>query len=103
VSSLREKIEPDIEDKRLILGIRPQDVLLEHTQTTGEVSNPISVIVEMVQPMARKKIIDLQMEGAKIKMVVPGTYHVTSGERLQVMFDLKRLHLFVPDTSKAIV
>ncbi len=102
VTPLRPRIEVVTEGVEFILGIRPQDMLLDGTREKKTLSNVFSAIVDLVQPMARKKILDLMVGEDKLKMVVAGTYQVSAGERVELAVDLERLHLFNRETTEAI-
>ncbi len=103
VTHLRREIESAHLEDGLILGIRPNAVLMHHPgeETPARIS-PISVSIDLVQPLGRKKILDLRANGDLIKMVIPGTYQVSQGESIQVVFDSSRVHIFDRQTKKVL-
>jgi len=58
---------------------------------------------DLVQPLARKKIVDLKVEDRVIKMLVPGVSPIAKGQDLEVVFDPRKMHLFDQETERAIV
>ena len=98
VTPLRADIEHALDGRRLILGIRPQ-----HMRLAGsEAASSLRASVDLVQPLARKMILDLRVDGESLKMVLPGSTRVTRGESLRINFPLDHLHLFSADSGEAI-
>lgn len=111
VTSQRAAIEAGMSSPDLVLGIRPQHILLANEAGAQAAAGPVVPAgVDLVQPLARKKIVDLKLvpssaegvEGTLIKMVLPGTYAISPGEAVQVVFDPQRIHLFDRVTERAI-
>lgn len=90
--------------RKVILGVRPGDVVLANQEAQARrLSDAFSASVDLVQPLGRKKIIDLSLNGDVLKMVVAGDSRVAKGDSLLIAFDLDHLHLFDPSTGRAIV
>ena len=101
VTPQRATIEDRISSPELVLGIRPEHILpADEAPAPG--SQIIPAEVDLVQPLARKKIVDLKVEGTLIKMVLPGTHLIRPGETIRVIFDPHHLHLFDHATERAI-
>jgi multiple sugar transport system ATP-binding protein len=103
VTPQRAIIESTMSSPELVLGIRPEHVLISY-EAEGQAATGqfIPAEVDLVQPLARKKIVDLRVDGTHIKMVLPGTYAISQGQTIQVMFDPQRIHLFDRATERAI-
>jgi multiple sugar transport system ATP-binding protein len=103
VTPQRAIIESRMSSPELVLGIRPEHILIcDETEGQAAAAKVIPAEVDLVQPLARKKIVDLRVEGTHIKMILPGTYAISQGETIRVMFDSQRIHLFDQATERAI-
>jgi multiple sugar transport system ATP-binding protein len=103
VTPQRAIIESTMTSPELVVGIRPEHIVIaDEAEGQAAAGQVISAEVDLVQPLARKKIVDLRVEGTRIKMVLPGTYAISQGETIQVMFDPQRIHLFDGATERAI-
>jgi multiple sugar transport system ATP-binding protein len=95
-------------DKGVVLGIRPEDVRLDHSApvepgggvskrqegcaTVGEMS------VGLVEPMGDTTVVHLAAErGENLIARVPPTLMLRSGQRVRPVLDLSRAHLFAAD------
>lgn len=103
VTAWRRMIESRIDSRELVLGIRPEHILI-HDETVGQAvaGQVIPAVVDLVQPLARKKIVDLRVEAINIKMVLPGTYAINQGQAVQIVFNPQYIHLFDRATERAI-
>lgn len=90
--------------KKVVLGIRPEHVLpVEEARRRGIKGEAVPAVVDLVQPLARKKIVDLRLESDMIKMTVPGDSTIAKDERIEVVFDPENMHLFDQETERAII
>ncbi len=104
VSEKRSIIEEKVKGNRIVLGIRPEHILpVAEAREKGLTGQAVPVTVDLVQPLARKKIVDLKVGDKVIKMLVPGTSSLAKGEELEVIFDPRKMHLFDQKTERAIV
>lgn len=105
VTPLRAKIEPALDaDRRVILGVRPEHIrIASPADSDTDTTSSASTQVDLVQPLGRKKIVDLKVGMSMLKMVVPGTCNLCKGDCLAITFDLHLIHLFHPETERAIL
>jgi len=104
VSQRKSIIEEKVRGDRIVLGIRPEHVLpMAEARRKGLTGQAVPVTVDLVQPLARKKIVDLKMEDRVIKMLVPSVSSLAKGEELEVIFDPRKIHLFDQETGISIV
>lgn len=103
VTPVRAAIETGMSSPELVLGIRPEHILIAD-EAGGQLigGQAIPAIIDLVQPLARKKIVDLKVEETLIKMILPGTYLIRQGETVPIIFDPKHIHLFDKATERAI-
>ena len=103
VSQKKSIIQEKVQGDRIVLGIRPEHILpMAEARRKGLTGQAVPVTVDLVQPLARKKIVDLKMEDRFIKMLVPGVSSIAKGEELKVIFDPRKMHLFDQETERAI-
>jgi ABC-type sugar transport system ATPase subunit len=62
----------------------------------------LTATVDLVQPLARKMIVDLRADGESLKMVLPSGARAARGDALRVSFPLERLHLFSAESGEAL-
>lgn len=103
VTAQREAIQAQALQGRVIAGIGPADIYpAALAPKNAPVSEPLRAQVDLVQPLARQKIVELKIHDLALKMIVPGTFKVRPGEWLDVVTDNSALHLFDPVTERAI-
>ena len=97
-------IEEKVRGDRVVLGIRPEHVLaIAEARRKGLTGQAVPATVDLVQPLARKKIVDLKMGDSVIKMLIPSVSSIAKGEELEVVFDPRKVHLFDQGTGISIV
>jgi len=94
--------EAQVREGRVIVGVRPEDIVPAPLAGQASPSTRLRAQVDLVQPLARKKIVELTVVGVPLKMVVPGAFPVASGQSLEVIIDPLALHFFDPVTQRAI-
>jgi len=103
IETRREAVERQAPSGRVIVGIRPEDIRPAVLAVPeGRRGETLPVQVDLVQPLARRKIVDVKVLDLVLKMVVPGTFRVDAGQTLDVVMDRGALHLFDPQTLRAI-
>lgn len=101
-----------------ILGIRPEDVYLADTNSKSATSKPISLKVDVIQPMGDRIFVHLltnpdsenafNVEDAsstgpgQILMSLGTENEVEPGQSVDIVFDQKKTHLFDFDSGDAI-
>ena len=104
ISSKLPMIEKRAKGTGIVLGIRPEHVLpAAEARRRGVKGEAVPAVVDLVQPLARKKIVELRLDGDVIKMVVPSASSISKGEKIEVVFDPDNIHLFDRETERAII
>ncbi len=91
-------------DGNLVLGVHPEDVLVSH----GEMPESIAVEVYSFEPLGAETIVELTLgkneEGGGViaKARTAPTLDVEIGQTFWMTFVPERIHLFNPDTGRAI-
>ena len=103
VTAQRDAIEVQAREGNVILGVGPADIYpLALAPKDSPLSDALPAQVDLVQPLARQKIVELKLLDLTLKMVVPGAFQVQPGQPLGVVMDRRALHLFNPATGRAI-
>jgi multiple sugar transport system ATP-binding protein len=76
----------------VILGVRPEEVMIGREQGTGSVPGEVFV----VEDLGNERLITLDLGGQFAVARVPADYPAEMGERLWFGFDPARAHLFDP-------
>ncbi len=90
--------------KEVVFGIRPEDVydaVFAQVKVPGE--NMVRAKVEIVENLGSERIVHLKVGGLSFL----GSFHsdskVSEGQEVDVVFDMKKIHLFDKKTEKAII
>jgi len=81
--------------QKLVLGIRPENIQID---PAGDVDGHIFV----VEPMGSSNIYDVKLGSTIVKVKTPANLILSPGEKVSLKFNLKRAHLFDPDTSQTL-
>jgi len=102
----QKRIEDNISDNNLILGVRPEDIFVYQEPQ----SEYIETEVYVTEPLGSENIIDLSIgknsedgENISLKVRTLPTFMVNVGQKLWMNFDMARMHIFDPKTEKAIL
>ncbi len=99
-AEFQQKIEDKVqENKRLILGVRPEDVSFSMKKK----DNWLAVKVYVIEETGSYNIIDVSLGSEKIKVRTLPTVKPDIGENAYIDFDLKRISIFDRETEKSIL
>ncbi len=84
--------------KELILGIRPEDVLI----STEQLNNSVKATIDIIEPMGREFEIHLVLDGKLIICVTRKIENLKIGNELYLTFNDKKIHLFDKETKENI-
>jgi multiple sugar transport system ATP-binding protein len=96
---LRDTIRSRTNAEALILGIRPEDLVL----TTQPADSAIEAEVYAVEPLGDRTIFDLRVGDDIVKVRTQPTFEVPQGSRVWFDVDQARIHLFDPHTDQTIM
>jgi len=85
---------------RVILGIRPEDILLNKDR---KAEKDAEAEVYVVEPLGSELIVDLDLSGNLIRAKAPRDFKVNIGESLGIRFNMNKAHFFDKTTEKVIV
>jgi multiple sugar transport system ATP-binding protein len=98
----REKVYQPFVGKRVIFGLRPEDIYNPTYASPGIIAQPVDASVEVVELMGNEITIYLKNgEHNFVARIDPRSrYHM--GEQTQMVFNLSNMHLFDAETEMAI-
>lgn len=97
-----DKLKPYV-DKEVVLGIRPENIHDEEMFLSTATDGICNADVEVTEMMGAETYLYLNIEGQSITARVSARSSARPGDKLQVAFDLNRIHLFDKDTEQVIV
>ena len=80
----------------VVLGVRPEEVLIRHAPETGSVPGEVFV----VEDLGNERLITLDLGGQFAVARVAADYPAEMGERLWFGFEPERAHLFDPISER---
>lgn len=92
----RDQIMATDNTDSLLFGVRPEDITIS-TEDTG-----ISGEVYVVEPLGDRMIYDIRLGTNILKAKTPPTYRVQAGTKLNLSFNMDRIHVFDTKTQQAI-
>jgi ABC-type sugar transport system ATPase subunit len=87
-------------DSEFILGIRPEDIMVEKRPTSR---NSIKSEVYVTEPLGSEVIIDLKVGEEIIKVKTINELDLKIGDFVWIKFDESKMHIFDKKTEKAIL
>ena len=85
-------------ERSVVLGVRPEDVLLSWQETSGSLSG--RVFIE--EPLGAEVLVTLELGGTLVKARAGDGFEATSGQPLFVTLAANKLHLFAANDGRAL-
>ncbi|WP_297522985.1 TOBE domain-containing protein, partial [Thermococcus sp.] len=95
--------EENLIDKTITFGIRPEDVLdafFAQVKVPGE--NMVRAMVDIIENLGGEKIVHLSVGDLSFTGKFPAESRVVEGQELDVVFDMRKAHIFEKGSGKAI-
>ncbi len=89
--------------RRLIFGIRPEDIQDRAHSDTAPPGWTIKAAVDVHEPLGSDIILYLSVGGQSIVARVDARSQAKMGAAIEVVVNMRKMHLFHPDTQQAIV
>ena len=89
--------------KKVIFGIRPEDIydaMFAQVKIPGE--NMVKAVVDIVENLGSERIVHLRVEGITFVGAFHAESRIKEGQEVDVVFDVRKVHIFDKDTEKAI-
>ena len=101
VSELAAVIKEKSTSSELVLGVRPEDTLVQEGRPGGDA---VEAEVYVVEPLGAEIIVDLKIGENILKAVAPeGSVPTKIGDKVWVSFRKNKVHIFDKKTEKTIV
>jgi multiple sugar transport system ATP-binding protein len=94
-----DKIE-DLAGKDIVMGIRPEDMYDKMFAKDATEENTVSGEVEVVEPLGSETLIHVNVMGDTIVAKVDPKSRASTGDKMELVFDMEMLHVFDPDTEE---
>ena len=85
--------------ERVLIGIRPEDLKLDLDERPGSVAGQVFV----TEPLGDRVIVDVQLGEKIVKVKAPPTTQLEVGQPVWLTPNLDRLHVFDPETERALI
>lgn len=102
----KEKINAQVKeyvDKEVMMGIRPENIHNEDSYMKDLKESVVTADVEVTELMGAETYLYLDAKGDKFVARVKPTTTVKAGDKIQIAFDMQKLHLFDKATEAAII
>lgn len=97
--SVKDKLQ-NFAGKSVTLGIRPENI--SNAPQNGKNCSPVSVELEVVEPMGNETYIYFSIEGTQLTSRLQSENQFVVGKETTLYFDLERIHFFNPETEEKI-
>jgi multiple sugar transport system ATP-binding protein len=91
-----------LKDRRVIVGIRPEHMEEKPFATRIRKGSIIEGIVEVVEPLGAEVLVSVNCGGHNIMARIDPQTQARPNEKIELVVDTDRIHLFDPDTEKRI-
>ena len=88
--------------KKIILGIRPENIHAAQFTPSGIRAHPLEAEVDVTESMGNELILYLLLGDKQFLARVDPRTDARPGQKIQVAMDIERLHMFDPETSESI-
>jgi ABC-type sugar transport system ATPase subunit len=87
--------------RRLLLGIRPEDIELR--EPAGHDGHSVTGTVYTTEPLGAKTVVDLHVDDVLVKAVVRGAVHYEAGAQCALVLSPSRVHVFDAESERTLV
>jgi len=88
--------------EELVFGIRPEDIIRIEKAKDVQQGNKIETIIDVIEPMGSELILSLTIGKYIIQASFAPDIHLKVGQKLTIVIDTNKIHLFKLDSEKAI-
>lgn len=93
----------DYANKRITLGIRPEDIYDRLFLSEAPPENTLKAFLDVVEPMGSESHLHLKTKENRFIAKVPGSQNPGAGQDMDLVFDMSKAHFFDKDTEKTVV
>lgn len=103
VSEEQKRPLSDYLNKRVILGIRPEDIHDRLFVSEAPPENTLKAFLEVAEPMGSETHLHLKTKENRFIAKGPGSQKPGSGQDMELVFDMSKAHFFDKETETTIV
>ena len=89
-------------EKKIIFGIRPEDIYLAKHYGDNYPDSRLSAMVEVVEPLGAEMYVYFQAGNISFVGRITVREYIKVGEAIELVFDMSKAHFFDPETEKTI-
>ena len=93
----------DYIDKDVTFGIRPENIYDKMFAYAPTPENTITGMVDVVEPLGSETILHVKVGDDMITAKVDPKTQAQEGQQIDLVFDMERMHVFDPETEKAVI
>ncbi len=97
----QENLMPYI-GKKVVLGIRPEDIHAKDYVPTGIIPSPVKADVDVIENMGNEVYLHLTSNGKPFLARVDPRTRARAGQSIEVVFNMANMHAFEADSGKTI-
>ena len=83
----------------LVLGVRPEDLKISLKPTENSIESNVYVL----EPLGKDTIVNVKLGDTLVKILAPPYIRLSIGDRIWIVYDLNKIHIFDKKTEKAIL
>lgn len=102
LGQMHRQLEPYI-DKEVIFGIRPENIYDKLFASHATPDNTLTVLCDVVETMGSRNYLYLSIGDHTLIGVVDSSNTPAIGSRMDIVFDMEKVHFFDPSTEDTIV
>ena len=91
------------EGKKILLGIRPEDIYDKLFVQYAPPENTVTATVEVVEPIGPEVYLHLLLGSHPVTARVGGHERPRAGQDMDIVFDMTKVHFFDPASEEAVV
>ncbi len=90
-------------EKRVVLGIRPEDIHMPDYVPTGITASPVQATVDVIEAMGNEVYLHLVAGNRSFLARVDPRSRARPGQHIEVVMNMANMHVFEIDTGQAII
>ncbi len=87
--------------RRMVFGVRPENIHDKDYVPAGITAAPTAVKVDVTEPMGNEVFLHLMAGDTKLLARVDPRTAMRAGDRVEVVIDMERMHIFDPETKES--
>jgi multiple sugar transport system ATP-binding protein len=89
--------------KEVVLGIRPEDINHKEEMNIENSVNPVDGIIEVVEMLGAEAFLYLNSDDIKLVVRAENKFDYRFGDKVNLYFNMNKIHIFDKETENAIL